>query len=186
MSGAVTSEQDWTAEEMARLATLWNDGLPITAIAKALGRSKNSIVGKKHRLGLPIRDPAMGVLARLGREKAKQARAGLGAAHHAEVTAQSRAEAERRLAERAAAKAEAEERRRQAAEAEAEEAAEALRLRDAGAARRHGDGCRYIFGHPRAATAAEPWHFCGTPRRSGSPYCEAHHRICYRVKDEQA
>jgi len=45
----------WTAADLARLAKLWGEGLSTTAIGRAMGRSKNSVVGKAHRLNLPAR-----------------------------------------------------------------------------------------------------------------------------------
>lgn len=45
----------WRPEEDARLRALWADGLSTNAIAAALGRSKNSVIGRAHRLKLPAR-----------------------------------------------------------------------------------------------------------------------------------
>lgn len=42
----------WTDEMVADLRKMWADGLTTGEIAKRLGVSKNSIVGKVHRLGL--------------------------------------------------------------------------------------------------------------------------------------
>lgn len=43
--------KDRQAEETLR--KLWAEGLSAAAIARAMGASKNAIVGKAHRLGLP-------------------------------------------------------------------------------------------------------------------------------------
>ncbi|HEX3576583.1 MAG TPA: GcrA family cell cycle regulator [Rhodopila sp.] len=48
-------DQPWSADEMATLERLWLRGDATPLIASALGRSKNSIVGKAHRLRLPGR-----------------------------------------------------------------------------------------------------------------------------------
>lgn len=45
----------WCAEEDARLRALWAEGLSNVAIAQRMGRAKNSIVGRSHRLQLPSR-----------------------------------------------------------------------------------------------------------------------------------
>lgn len=47
----------WTAEQCARLALLWGATPRISAgqIARMMGLSKNAIVGKAHRMGLPGR-----------------------------------------------------------------------------------------------------------------------------------
>ena len=46
---------DWTDKQIAKLTKLWNEGFPTTEIGKKLGISKNAVVGKAHRLGLPAR-----------------------------------------------------------------------------------------------------------------------------------
>lgn len=45
----------WTVEMCDRLSALWADGLSGAAIARQLGVSKNAVVGKAHRIGLPAR-----------------------------------------------------------------------------------------------------------------------------------
>ena len=42
----------WTDERVQELRRLWSDGLTTGEIGKALGVSKNAVVGKAHRLGL--------------------------------------------------------------------------------------------------------------------------------------
>lgn len=47
----------WTDAAILKLVTLWNDGKSASRIAKALGGhvSRNAVIGKIHRLGLPPR-----------------------------------------------------------------------------------------------------------------------------------
>jgi len=45
----------WTDERIQELTRLWQQGLSASEIGKRLGVSKNSIVGKAHRLNLPSR-----------------------------------------------------------------------------------------------------------------------------------
>ena len=45
----------WTADRIAEVTRLWNQGLTTAEIGKLVGVSKNAIVGKAHRLGLPPR-----------------------------------------------------------------------------------------------------------------------------------
>lgn len=45
----------WTDEQVEELKRLWNEGLTTGDIGKALGVSKNAVVGKAHRLGLNSR-----------------------------------------------------------------------------------------------------------------------------------
>ena len=42
----------WTNERVEELKRLWDEGLTTCEIGKALGVSKNAVVGKAHRLGL--------------------------------------------------------------------------------------------------------------------------------------
>jgi GcrA cell cycle regulator len=46
---------EWTAARIATLMALWNEGLSTSAIGGRLGITKNAVVGKVHRLGLPKR-----------------------------------------------------------------------------------------------------------------------------------
>jgi len=54
---ALCGPHEWTEMEMRRLAGMWSDGLPCSQIAKALGphMTRNMVIGKAHRLGLPAR-----------------------------------------------------------------------------------------------------------------------------------
>ena len=45
----------WTDEQVKELKRLWDKGLTTGEIGKALGVSKNAVVGKAHRLGLNSR-----------------------------------------------------------------------------------------------------------------------------------
>lgn len=54
--GFVVSDQfQWTEQRLLRLRHLWGEGLSLSKIGQALGTSKNSVVGKVHRLNLPSR-----------------------------------------------------------------------------------------------------------------------------------
>ena len=45
----------WTSEMIDKLRQMWKQGLTTSEIAKKIGVSKNSIVGKVHRLNLTAR-----------------------------------------------------------------------------------------------------------------------------------
>lgn len=45
----------WTEDRLTDLTRLWGEGLSITQIGLALGVSRNAVVGKVHRMGLPKR-----------------------------------------------------------------------------------------------------------------------------------
>lgn len=46
---------DWTDDLIARLRNLWSQGLSTAEIGRQLSITKNAVVGKAHRLGLPPR-----------------------------------------------------------------------------------------------------------------------------------
>ena len=50
----------WTPERDAQLRDLWEDGMTTPLIGEALGVSKNSVIGRAHRLGLPLRRASPG------------------------------------------------------------------------------------------------------------------------------
>ena len=45
----------WTAERVATVTRLWNEGLTTAEIGRQVGMSKNAVVGKAHRLQLAAR-----------------------------------------------------------------------------------------------------------------------------------
>lgn len=47
----------WTQDEVNLLTSLWNQGQTATVIAGQLGKSRNSVIGKAHRLKLNKRAP---------------------------------------------------------------------------------------------------------------------------------
>jgi len=46
---------DWTPDRIKTLMALWAEGIPTLEIGRRLGVTKNSVVGKVHRLGLTKR-----------------------------------------------------------------------------------------------------------------------------------
>ncbi len=49
------SAAEWTPERIKTLIALWEEGHPTSEIGRRLGVTKNSVVGKVHRLGLKKR-----------------------------------------------------------------------------------------------------------------------------------
>lgn len=47
---------DWTPDRVNTLMALWGEGIPTSEIGRRLGVTKNAVVGKVHRLGLPKRN----------------------------------------------------------------------------------------------------------------------------------
>jgi len=56
----------WTPERDALLRQLWDEHLPCKLIAEQLGGTKNQVLGRAHRIGLPIHKHAL-----LGRQVGK-------------------------------------------------------------------------------------------------------------------
>ncbi len=48
--------EEWTPLKISALIALWNEGLSTSEIGNRLGVTKNAVVGKVHRLGLPKRN----------------------------------------------------------------------------------------------------------------------------------
>jgi len=48
---------DWTPERTTALMALWSEDLSTAEIGRRLGITKNAVIGKAHRLGLPPRRP---------------------------------------------------------------------------------------------------------------------------------
>lgn len=55
---------EWTDEIITRLQTLWQEGLSTAEIGRQLSITKNAVVGKAHRLGLPPRPSPIRAMAK--------------------------------------------------------------------------------------------------------------------------
>jgi GcrA cell cycle regulator len=51
----MSSGEDWPEADIARLRALWAEGFSVVAIGVVLARTKSSVIGKVHRLGLSSR-----------------------------------------------------------------------------------------------------------------------------------
>lgn len=49
-------EQGWTNDQVQRLRTLWSEGHSANEIGRRIGRGKDSVIGKAHRLKMPSRE----------------------------------------------------------------------------------------------------------------------------------
>jgi hypothetical protein len=52
--------EGWNEDNIATLTKLWADGHVASDISKALGISRSGVLGKIHRLGLPLRSEGLG------------------------------------------------------------------------------------------------------------------------------
>jgi len=58
---------DWTPDRVKTLMALWAEGIPTLEIGRRLGVTKNSVVGKVHRLCLPKRQSPINATPRTPR-----------------------------------------------------------------------------------------------------------------------
>lgn len=77
----------WTDERIEMLRQLWRDGRSCSEIAAILGggATRNSVIGKVHRLGLPDRkgaDTAAAIAGRLAAAETKKAKSARQRAHN--------------------------------------------------------------------------------------------------------
>ncbi|GBR18154.1 GcrA family cell cycle regulator [Asaia spathodeae] len=66
---------EWTDEIISRLQTLWQEGLSTAEIGRQLSITKNAVVGKAHRLGLPPRPSPIRATAKPRKDAATEAAA---------------------------------------------------------------------------------------------------------------
>lgn len=150
------AENPWRPEEVTLLYELWpqNTTVTVVEIAQRLGRSKNSVVGKAHRLNLdPRPNPAaLGSISdRWARRKARRDEAKNGpVVHHA--TDPLPLPPLNALIERER-------------EARAKPAPVTYRFRPT--------QCRYPRGE------RPDWLWCEADAVGGGPYCAEHMRVCY-------
>ncbi len=144
----------WTEERVAELMRLWEAGRSASEIGRLLGVSKNSVVGKAHRMKLKARPSP------IKRGSSPQPRRPAVAAMPKPVT------------QAPSAPKQVQERR--IAPAPAPRPARAV-------ARTHGKGpsCLWPIGDP----GDQDFHFCGEPAVAGKPYCDEHCARAYIVRN---
>lgn len=144
----------WSDEQTEALRRHWADGLSARQIANRIGvKSRNAVIGKAHRLGLPLRGGSSPT-----------------ANHNRSVAAKARRTRERKPTQRTIVKT-----------IFASEPLPPPVDGDIGrvsfADIAEGQ-CRYIPGDPRDATP-----FCGCEAVPGLPYCQRHAQLCYQTPD---
>jgi GcrA cell cycle regulator len=152
----------WTPERIGNLESLWAEGRSTAEIGRRLGVSKNAVVGKAHRLGLPGRKSPIDAKRRQAKKDAAPAAASR--------TTTPRAKAAAQAAPATAAPTAAATKPKAAAAAPAAAAARAK------PSKAHaGPSCQWPFGDPRLPG----FHFCGAASVSGKPYCDEHCAAAY-------
>lgn len=161
----------WTTDLKEKITALWAQGLSASQIAAELGDglTRNAVIGKVHRLGLPGRgNPS------IPRER--------------RAPSQPRAPRASRAAPPIASHARAEEKR-----AEAKVFAEQMIAEDASAPLTAGrskgvtllqltdETCRFPLGDPQMPG----FYFCGAKPIEGSPYCLCHTALAFQPPGER-
>ena len=144
----------WTEERVAELMRLWEAGRSASEIGRLLGVSKNSVVGKAHRMKLKARPSP------IKRGATPQVRRPAVAAAPKQV-AQPAAVA-RQVQERSVAPAPSPRPSRPVARANGK-----------------GPACLWPIGDP----GDQDFHFCGEPAVPGKPYCDEHCARAYIVRN---
>jgi len=174
----------WTDERVEKLKGLWADGLSASQIAKDLGGvTRNAVIGKVHRLGLPARTPGGGAKADTAAAAEKPAKPTKKAA--AKTTPTPKPAAPKPAPVKAAPEPEPE-----LPEVIEEDDGEEKLLSETGvdllALERKAKKinlmeltervCKWPIGDP---TSTE-FHFCGQPSVAGKPYCEGHVSVAFQ------
>ena len=154
----------WTDEQVEELKRLWDKGLTTGEIGKALGVSKNAVVGKAHRLGLngrpsPIRRGEDDATAVPDRKSTPLAMTVVDTflSTTAVPTEKESAPAKKKTAKTAAVK-------------KSEEKQKIFTVNDLTSS-----SCRWPIGDPKD----EDFHFCGKEALPDKPYCAEHAAIAY-------
>lgn len=174
---------DWTEEEERQLRDLWDSGARTARLVAQLGRTRNAILGKVHRMGLSSRPCPIGMTgeqrASLGiivtRRKPAPPRQ---RSVNAPVPSKRAVALDRaRTAGLTGSEASMRQRREEAYRREGLIAAPPPRAHrpfgDFGAAATHYPadmGCQWIHGD----VDTPGWRFCDAPRETNRPYCPAH------------
>lgn len=153
----------WTDEAVEELKRMWDRGMTTGQIAKALNVTKNSIIGKVHRLCLtarpsPIKKTDIVEEEKKATPKEKSVKEKNKPAKQAQVKAQPAQEAK---ASKAAAKP--------AAKTSPTETANIPLVK------LDNHTCRWPMGDPRD----DDFCFCGKRVRTGQTYCEEHAAVAY-------
>jgi len=156
----------WTAERDAELRRLWETTLSASEIGKAMGLSKNQVVGRAHRLKLPPRENALAKNFRLkGVAEKRERERRLAAAESAKAAQRSTAPlSPAPLAPRPSFCGAA------GPKNAPRQMDRRKRLEPLPMAQRRGPGCQWIEDEPSADDACK----CGRPRTPARPYCRAH------------
>ena len=158
----------WTDRMVDELKSLWQTGLTTSEIAKKLGVSKNSIVGKVHRLSLsgrpsPIKKKEAPSPKNNHEKQVKNTSENKKEEVRATIITEKTAIVEQKKDEKIATTIEIQ-------TATPEKSDGLVRLTDL-----DNHTCRWPIGDPKD----ENFHFCGKKIKTGQTYCDEHSAIAY-------
>ncbi|HZC57647.1 MAG TPA: GcrA family cell cycle regulator [Xanthobacteraceae bacterium] len=159
----------WTPERVEQLRTCIATGLTCSEIAAEIGVTRNSVIGKIHRLGLSPGRPVSGSVSGPAREHAPRAR-------------RSRPSSQRQLlrlifADRASPDRATNADLTNVAATASVESTRPCSLLELAACK-----CRW----PMSNGSATAFVFCGNEAVGGLPYCAGHARMAYRIPGRRA
>ncbi len=155
--GEEMRQTTWTAENVETLKALWEQGVSHGQIAHRLGYSRSAVIGKVHRLDLPLRSTTSRHKAGRPRKRPSQVR------KSGPVLCRPPAIPSFPLP----------------SERPRPGAPDPLML---GVLDLTASSCRYPIGDPRHADFG----FCGHERIAGLPYCDHHVRVCFPSVESRA
>lgn len=166
----MAGESIWTPEKCELLAKLWAEGLSCSQIAARIGGvSRNAVIGKRVRLGLPERKNPnyAGQRSRRSHDVSKRAAAKKSPAPRREPVARPKSHALFGAPE-------------PFVPADGELVIPLNERQTVVTLENH--HCRWPIGDPQEAD----FHFCGKSKVAGLPYCEFHARRAFRPPQEQS
>lgn len=148
----------WTDEKVKLLVQLWESGQSITQIGKALGMTRNAVVGKAHRIGLAKRASPIMRSEKPAQPRVAPAHGGGHSAHAAAPSPAPRPAPVRVKEEHAASPA------------PAHQGNQLTPAMLAALTPATGPRCKWPIGDPKTAD----FDFCSHVALPGKPYCAAH------------
>lgn len=159
----------WTEERVEALKQMWKEGLTTSEIARRLDVSKNSIVGKVHRLGLSGRPSP---IKRKPEENNKKTEIKLEKKAETKTKSKVEKKAEKNIIDEDNCSTIVE------TKAKANKRTTANKKQNDGVVRLvdlDGHTCRWPIGDPKD----EKFHFCGKKIKVGNTYCDEHAELAF-------
>lgn len=176
----------WTDKMVEDLKIMWKQGLTTGEIGKRLGVSKNSIVGKVHRLQLDARPSPIKKKDEVSEEKAQtQTAAPNTEKAPAKAKEDNKNAVKSKPAVKTAVSAEKEEKAEPAPAKTIKEPEKTFVSKPAAPAKTYNGNAKLtdLDNHTRRWPIGDPkdenFHFCGRKIRMGQTYCEEHAALAY-------